>query len=64
MKGVSGRGFYWNPFFNRFEGKTALASATVVFISPHSLHFGKVTTIDQLYLFQKSVEVYYNERMK
>jgi hypothetical protein len=36
----------------RFKGVmmliTALASATVVFIPPHSLHFGEVMVIDML----------------
>ena len=32
---------------------TALASATVVFIPPHSLHFGEVTTIDRLFVSEK-----------
>jgi hypothetical protein len=34
-------------------GITALASATVVFIPPHSLHFGEVTTIDRIFVSEK-----------
>ena len=49
-----GRGLLLEPpFLTDSGGITALASATVVFNHSHSLHFGEVTTIDQLFVSEK-----------